>query len=133
MSDAEQPSEEELRAAYEEELSRVTVTDMVAQACVSLLNLAARRLEEDLEQARDGIDGARALLEILERRIPQEVKGLRDALSQLQMAYATKIKAPPSGSAPSGSAPSGSAPAGEGSEPRPGPAQSSGRLWVPGS
>jgi hypothetical protein len=132
MSD--QPNEEELRAAYEEELSRVTVTDMVAQACVSLLNLAARRLPpeggegEDLEQARDGIDGARALLEILERRIPEEVKGLRDALSQLQMAYATKVKA-----APDSGAGSDSAPADEGSEPRPGPAQSSGRLWVPGS
>ena len=42
--DAGQPSEEELRAAYEAELSRITTTDMMAQAAVSLLNLGARRL-----------------------------------------------------------------------------------------
>ena len=39
-----EPSEEELRAAYEAELSRITTTDVIAQAVVSLLNLGARRL-----------------------------------------------------------------------------------------
>ena len=99
-----EPSEEELRAAYEAELSRITTTDMIAQAAVSLLNIGARRLgaggeapapsrrrQRDLEQVRDAIDGARALLEILERRIPQELAPLRDALSRLQMAYAREI------------------------------------------
>ena len=38
------PSEEELRAAYEAELSRITSADMVLQATVSLLNIGARRL-----------------------------------------------------------------------------------------
>ena len=68
-----EPSEEELRAAYEAELSRLTTTDMIAQTAVSLLNLGARRLappsedpthppERDLEQARDAIDAVRALL-----------------------------------------------------------------------
>jgi hypothetical protein len=174
------PSEEELRAAYEAELSRVTVTDMMAQAAVSLLNLAARRLGpppgseqpagaaaqggRDLEQAGDAIDGVRALLGILERRIPREVRPLRDALSQLQMAYAHEVgaaDAAPEAAAPAGAGapqPGGSAPAagpepgaqgpapgsapgpasgGEGAgseqqEPGPGPAESSGRLWVPG-
>ena len=77
------PSEEELRAAYEAELARITAVDMIAQSAVSLLNIGARRMgpppgqgEEsgpggrDLEQVRDAIDGARALLAILERRIP---------------------------------------------------------------
>ena len=39
-----QPSEEELRAAYEAELSRITSADMMLQAAVSLLNIGARRL-----------------------------------------------------------------------------------------
>jgi hypothetical protein len=159
---AAQPSEEELRAAYEAELSRITSTDMMAQAVVSLLNIGARRLgllaqQEgaggtepvgqsdaraggDLEQVRDAIDGAKALLEILERRIPNELRSLRDALSQLQMAYAREVQAgsgapspAPEGSAGESGAASPPSPAtGGGEEGGPGPAESSGRLWVPG-
>ncbi len=163
---AGEPSEEELRAAYEAELSRLSTTDMIAQAAVSLLNLGARRMappsddrepgeqqpadpQRDLEQARDAIDAVRSLLEILERRIPQELPPLRDALSRLQMAYAREVgpaaatpAQEPSG-VPAGAAgqPVGSgqdraggdrAPAGEQRPPGPGPAESSGRLWVPG-
>ncbi|HEY2216684.1 MAG TPA: hypothetical protein VGH21_04255, partial [Solirubrobacteraceae bacterium] len=95
-----QPSEEELRAAYEAELARITSTDMMLQSAVSLLNVASYRLMprpaagaagaggpeqpgagQDLEQVRDAIDGVRALLEILERRVPSELRPLRDALS----------------------------------------------------
>jgi hypothetical protein len=174
-----QPSEEELRAAYEAELARITSTDMILQAAVSLLNVGSYRLMptpagsqagappgagRDLEQVRDAIDGVRALLEILERRVPSEVRPLRDALSQLQMAYAREVQgsgaepapssspaagsgaAPPAGGAPGspGGAPGaaggpapgqdpgqGPAPDDQG-QPGPGPAESSGRLWVPG-
>ena len=158
----EERSEIDLRAAYEAELSRITVIDMISQAAVSLLNIAARRLApdpsagpgapgggRDLEQVRDGIDAVRALLEILERRIPQEVRPLRDALSQLQMAYAAEVRgaeAPAAAPGPAPPAAAGQAPAGEGDggagegrpeqgeqDQGPGPAQSSGRLWVPGS
>ena len=164
-----EPTEEELRAAYEAELSRLTTTDMIAQTAVSLLNLGARRLappsedparpsERDLEQARDAIDAVRALLEILERRIPQELRPLREALSQLQMAYAresaatptqvpptqastTQPTGPPADAGPSGEPGAGGATSSEGGDstpdageqpPGPGPAESSGRLWVPG-
>jgi hypothetical protein len=157
-----EPSEEELRAAYEAELSRITTTDMLGQAAVSLLNVGARRLgppedaegaavgssQRDLEQVRDAIDGARALLEILERRIPQELAPLRDALSRLQMAYAREIQlapaqtgAPATGPTPAAASqtPGATPPAGGaakpqegGGQPGPGPAESSGRLWVPG-
>jgi hypothetical protein len=152
-----QPSEEELRAAYEAELSRITATDMIAQATVSLLNIGARRMgpppgtedtggERDLEQVRDAVDGARALLEILERRMPGELAPLRDALSRLQMAYAAEIGASapvPGGPSSPGGAPqpgqpapapaAGQPPSPQGEEPGgPGPAESSGRLWVPG-
>jgi hypothetical protein len=159
-----EPTEEELRAAYEAELSRLTSTDMIAQAVVSLLNIGARRLapaggeaaqadqpaagQRDLAQARDAIDAVRALLEILERSIPQEVAPLRDALSRLQMAYAREV-APGAGAAQAGpagapaadgdaaagqGAPAGAGqtPAGEERPSGPGPAEASGRLWVPG-
>jgi hypothetical protein len=166
-----EPTEEELRALYEAELSRITVTDMLAQAAVSLLNIAARRVAPspppgagagaaagapasgaggaspgdgagapDLDQVRDGIDAVRALLEILERRIPQEVRPLRDALSQLQIAYAAAVNAAEQGSptaASEGQPPGGEEKPGSDQAPSeeaaPGPAQSSGRLWVPGS
>ena len=100
-----EPSEQELRAAYEEELSRISSTDMMLQAAVSLLNVGGYRLglggapgappaaDRDLEQVRDAIDGVRALVGILERRIPQELGPLRDALSQLQLAYAREAQA----------------------------------------
>jgi hypothetical protein len=164
-----EPSEEELRAAYEAELSRITSADMMLQAAVSLLNIGSYRLGlrppapaggqdrpsqsppegRDLDQVRDAIDGVRALMEILERRIPNELRPLRDALSQLQMAYAREVAA--SGGAPAAEAggPAEGGPktpsaapatgqAGKGERPQgedpggPGPAESSGRLWVPG-
>lgn len=165
-----EPSEEELRAAYEAELSRLTSGDLIAQAVVSLLNVGARRLgpiggpggdteppsaaassQRDLDQVRDAIDAVRPLLDILERRVPEGVRPLRDALAQLQMAYAREVQ-PGSPAATAGGAGAGKgAPApgaregqaedsGEGGESQsqeqpgdPGPAQRSGRLWVPGS
>jgi hypothetical protein len=163
---AGQPSEDEMRAAYEAELSRITSADMILQTAVSLLNLGGRRLglapgsegERDLAQVRDAVDGVRALLEILERSASaQELRPLRDALSQLQMAYAREAQAgqagsgepsvqqpgaapgtPPSPGRPDGpagaeeaGADKSAAPAPEG-KPGAGPAESSGRLWVPG-
>jgi hypothetical protein len=148
-------SEEELRAAYEAELSRISATDMMAQAAVSLLNIGARRLapagtgaggeaagqgqapQRDLEQARDAIDAVRALLDILGRRIPQELAPLRDALSRLQMAYAQEVAPGAPDPQPAAGGPAGEperAPDASAQErpPGPGPAESSGRLWVPG-
>ena len=151
---AGEPSEAELRAAYEAELARITAVDMIAQSTVSLLNIGARRMgpppgredepgaaERDLEQVRDAIDGARALLEILERRIPQELGPLKDALSRLQMAYAQEVgaAAPGAAQAAAGEQPApGAPPQAPAAEDRPGgrrpgPAESSGKLWVPGS
>ncbi|HEY1833858.1 MAG TPA: hypothetical protein VGG08_05430 [Solirubrobacteraceae bacterium] len=155
-----QPSEEELRAAYEAELSRITASDMVLQAAVSLLNVGAYRMgapaaegEEpagrDLDQVRDAVDGAGALLKIAERRLPaQELAPLRDALSHLQMAYAREAPAvgagaegPGGGGGPEPGAPGGGAAPAEPREPSAqppedvsgaGPAERSGRLWVPG-
>jgi len=145
------PNEEELRAAYEAELSRITSAEVILQAAVSLLNLGGRRLglapgaegERDLEQVRDAIDGVKALLGILERSAPAELRPLREALSQLQMAYAREAQAP-SAAGPGAqgdqsaeqksAAAAGGKPDGPAKEAKPGagPAEASGRLWVPG-
>lgn len=142
-----EPTEEELRAAYEAELERITVSDVVAQTAVSLINLAARRLgmaegggQVDPDQARDAIDAVRALLPVLERQPGAQLAPLRDALSQLQMVYAREHAGGAAGEKPA-AAPPPQGPAGSGqpdAEPGgedkagPGPAQASGRLWIPG-
>lgn len=147
------PTEEELRAQLEAELKRLRVDDVLAQTVVSLLNLGARRAglagaeagEVDPPQVESAIEAVQALLPILDRgRDPSTTRGLRDALAQLQIAYARlRGAAPPvpgeaaaneAGQAPAEDA--GQAAPGQDSADRPGqgagPAESSGRLWVPG-
>jgi hypothetical protein len=86
-----EPTEEELRAALEEQMRRITVKDVLLQTVVTLVNLSARKLgmgegeEKDLEQARLGIEAVRALVPLLPE---QEVAPIKEALSQIQMAYA---------------------------------------------
>ena len=134
MSEPRQPTDEELAAAYEAQLKQIRVEDVLIQTLVSLLNLGGRKAglgvggvpneeERDPEQVRQAIEGVRALLPIVEPLLGQDATQIREALSQLQLAYA-KI--------------AGGAEAAQGGgseEPKPedpGPAQSSGRLWVPG-
>jgi hypothetical protein len=136
--DAAEPSDAELRAAWEEQLRNITAIDVIIQTAVSLINLAGRRLgiapgtegERDLAQVRDAIDAVRGLLPVLERGEPAEALApLRDAVSALQMEYAKLV------SAPAGAKPEPPAAAGAPEDPSdgPGPAQASGRLWVPGT
>ena len=155
MSDQQQPemTEEELRAAYEaqleEQLKTLRVEDVVVQTIVTLVNLGGRRAglapgtegERDPEQLRLAIEGARALLGLIEEQLGPDGAAIRDALSQLQMAYAQLAGGAPgapggpgSPAGPGGEGgpqgdPSGGQPGGQGGG---GPAQSSGRLWVPG-
>src|SRR5207244_8502410 len=49
-----EPTEEELRAAYEAELSRISSADMMLQATVSLLNIGRLRLGARGAQAAEG-------------------------------------------------------------------------------
>ena len=110
----EHMSEEEMRARLEEELRRITVPDVLLQTIVSLVNLGGQRLGltpdtedmRDLEQARLAIEGVRALLPILEELDAEQMRPVRDALSQLQMAYAQLARSeggePPGGGAPEG-------------------------------
>ncbi len=123
-----QPSEEEI-AALEAELEKLTVDDVLLQTIVTLLNLGARKagLAEgsatDLPQVKQAIDAARALVPLVEERHGDAVAPVKDALARLQMAYVQK-----SGGAPGESQPDEPPPAPGGA----GPAQSSGKLWVPG-
>jgi len=141
------PTEEELRAAYEEEMKRLRVEDVVVQTTVSLMNLGARKAglapgsegERDLGQVEMAIEGARALLPLIEPQLGPNAAPIRDALSQLQLAYAQLVSegadaAPAEPGSPAGEGATGATapPAQSGDEQGPGPAQQSGRLWVPG-
>ncbi len=154
-------SEEELRAAYEAEIKKIRVEQILLEHVVTLINLGMRRTglspgtedERDLEQVRVAIEAVRVLLPLIEQSAPAQAGPIRDALSQLQLAFvklgggstpagptAADREASPQapGAAPGGPGAS-SGPAGP-SEPNPaapdsgepGPAQRSGRLWVPG-
>ncbi|MDX6687664.1 MAG: hypothetical protein QOF26_1322 [Baekduia sp.] len=147
MTDQQPPqmSEEELRAAYEqqmeEQLRQLRVEDVLVQTIVTLVNLGGRRAglapgtedERDPEQLRLAIEGARALLGVIESQLGPDAAAIRDALSQLQMAYAQLAGgAPPADGGPGGAGGPGGDKPGAAGEKAGGPAQSSGRIWVPG-
>jgi hypothetical protein len=132
-------SDEELRQ-LEAEMERITVDDVLIQTTVTLLNLAARKAglarqpgqegpPPDLEQMRQAIEGARAIMPLVEQRHADQLGPVRDTLSQLQMAYSQLSRHAP------GEQPPAKEEAQQPAEPKPGeagPAQKSGRLWVPG-
>jgi hypothetical protein len=124
-------TEEEIRQ-IEAEMERLQVDDVLLQTLVTLINLGARKAglaappgeegpKADLEQTKQAIDGARALIGLLEPRHGQDLGQVKAALSQLQMAYVQLSGPKPQAAEPEPEKPEG-----------PGPAQSSGRLWVPG-
>jgi hypothetical protein len=85
----------------------VTVRDVLLQTIVTLVNLGGQRLGlggppgttetdqegRDLEQVRMAIDAVRALLPLLEssEEGAEQVRPIRDALSQLQLVYAREV------------------------------------------
>ena len=125
--DEAQLTDEQIRR-LEAELERVTVDDLLLQTIVSLVNLGARKgavgappeVKGDPEQLHQAIEAVRALLPLLEKRHADKLAPIRDALSQLQLHYARSAPGTPPPAREE--APSAG----------PGPAQSSGRLWVPG-
>jgi len=178
---AGQPTEEELRAAYEAELKQITVDQVLLEQVVSLVNLGMRRTglapgtedERDVGQVRTSIEAVRALLPLIEHSAPPQAGAIREALSQLQLAFVRlggaaepvpggggepgAARSPGAGAPPpsgAGGAPppgaagaprpgAGGAPPPPGAPPSPrpaqedkpedgGPAQRSGRLWIPG-
>ena len=136
------PTEEELRQAYEEEMKHIKVEDILVQTLVSLLNLGGRRAglvpgaedERDPQQLGQAIEGARALLPLVEGALGQDAGQIRQALSQLQMAFA-RMGGPPGGQEPSrAESPETERqpPESQRGAPQSGSAQQSGRLWIPG-
>jgi hypothetical protein len=137
-----QPSEEEIRA-LEAEMEKLSVDDVLLQTIVTLLNLGARKAglveggTADPDQTRQAIEGARALLPLVEERHGDQLGPVREALAQLQVVYVQLSsgagqpgEAPPE---PGPAAPGGGEPGREPPTPEgPGPAQQSGRLWIPG-
>ncbi len=149
------PSEEDLQAALEEQMARLTVPDVLVQTVVTLVNLGARKLgltgqagaaggdpaaggEPDLEQARLAIEGTRAILPLL----PGDLGPIREALSQLQMAYARAAgvgagapapgapeASPATGPPGAGEAPSAAPPQAPPEDPERAGARS--RIWTP--
>jgi hypothetical protein len=149
IPDPGQLSEEQLRAAYEQEIKRVRVEHVLLENVVTMVNLGMRRTglmpgtedERDLGQVELAIESVQALMPQIEQIAPQQVAPIRDAVSQLQMAFVQAQGGGPVAQADGGEAAatdpgSGEAPASPESDPTQqgdaGPAQRSGRLWVPG-
>ena len=137
------PSEEELRAAYEAQLKQLRVEDVLVQTLVSLINLGGRKAglvpgtedEADAVQVRIAVEGVRALLPLVDEALGENAAQLRDALAQLQRAYVQLSggeAAPGGAGGAGGEGGAGGAPGAPTDPDGPGPAQSSGRLWVPG-
>jgi hypothetical protein len=130
-------SEEELRQ-LEAEMERISVDDVLIQTTVTLLNLAARKAglgappgqapPADWDQVRQAIEGARALLPLLESRHAEQLGPVRDTLSRLQLVYAQNAAGQPAPEPEQGKETPAEPDKPEGA----GPAQSSGRLWIPG-
>lgn len=151
-----QPTEDELRAAWEAEMKRVRVEDVFLQTFTSLINLGARKAglvpgsedERDLPQVALAIDAVRALMPVAEPVLGPNVAPLREAIAQLQLAYARIVAGEDAGAEPGAPVAAGEPPEPAAGEPtetsaspggadapgagQPGPAQRSGRLWVPG-
>jgi len=105
------PSEDQIK----EQLRQLRIEDVLLQTVVTLINLSGRRLtvedEKDLEQAKKGIEAARALLPLCPE---EQIQPIKDALSQLQMVYVRETQGPAE-------------------EPPPPPPPPKPDIWTPGS
>ena len=134
--DIKNMSEEELQELYLQqynaEMRELRVEDLIAQSVITLVNVGARRAgllpgaEDELDPAQlhKAIEAARSLLPIVEAELGPDADQIRQAISQLQMAF-VQIQGGGEG-ADAAAEQTTSEPGGAG------PAQSSGRLWVPG-
>ena len=93
---ADQPTEEEIRAQIEEQLRQVRVEDVIVECAASIIQLTVRRIakpdEQDLEQARIGIEAVRGLVDLVEGEVAGQI---RSALSDIQLLYARASRGEP--------------------------------------
>ncbi|WP_320669866.1 hypothetical protein [Patulibacter defluvii] len=152
-----EPTQEELLAAYEEQIRNVRVEDVVVQSLASLIELGGRRAglapgalgERDPAQLEVAIEAIKALQPVAAPLLGPNAKQVEQALSQLQMAYAQLASGQPAAEDPTGPlgadvSPGGGAAPAEGAAPGTPPAPAaepgkqepsaveSGRLWIPG-
>ncbi|MEV4422545.1 hypothetical protein AB0L40_21585 [Patulibacter sp. NPDC049589] len=130
-----QPTQEEMMAAYEDQMRNIRVEEVLVQSLASFIELGGRRAglagspEEagppDLDQLGLAIEVIRALQPLAKPLLGPNASQVDQALSQLQVAFAKQAGTPAPGQ-PGGPSSAGGAAKG-GPE---GPA--GGRLWVPG-
>lgn len=90
----EEPLTEEeaaaLQAEVQRELLEAPAALVVANHCIGFFQLAALHLDQEqprIEEARVAIDAMAAVVERLGSRLGENERPLRDALTQLQMAF----------------------------------------------
>jgi hypothetical protein len=94
---------EELARRMQEELRKLTAAEVLSQAGITLVNVAAARLgmvdgvpDEGPGEARNAIDGLGALMPVLEQHAPGPlVEELRAGLAQLRLAFVELAGGPP--------------------------------------
>jgi hypothetical protein len=130
MAEEQKPGaerEQELIQELQAELAKLKVSDLLLQSVYTISSLGYHRLSgdaKDLEQARLAIEGARALQDL----VPQEgLQQVRDALAQLQMAYAREARAEPAAGGPQPAEPAKPADADEADE----RAKARSKIWTP--
>jgi hypothetical protein len=123
MSDQTGPQEapDELRLPSAPELVIST-----AQLAVSLAAAAVAQREQ-LDQAQLAIDTADALLPLIARLVPEQLRQYRRAVAELQLAYADAVRQPPQGEAAPGAPEPGPPTTGPSVDTPPRP-----KIWTPG-
>jgi len=90
----EEPSPEELLNA----LRQMKVSDLLLSTLGTLAQVGYAKLDEsvrDLEQARLAIESARALTDVLDGAVPEDVlRDFRQVVANLQLAYAAAAEKP---------------------------------------
>jgi hypothetical protein len=134
------PSEEELAARFAAQLAKTDVRDILLQSLATLIDSAGIRLGfgpagdevRDLAQAKQAIEGASALVAVVEREVgTEEAQVFQEPLRVIKMAY---VQATQAANASTGDEATGEAEAAAQSPPatdRPEPGDAASRLWVP--
>jgi hypothetical protein len=123
----------ELTRRMQEELRSLTAAEVLSQAGVTLVNIAAARLgmvdgvpDDHPGEARAAIDALGALVPVLEKHAPGPlVDDLQAGLAQLRMAFVELSGGPRVGEDPAGAPAADAPPAARPAEPR-------AKIWTPG-
>jgi hypothetical protein len=93
--EAQQAGEEELRRRLEDELRRLSVSDLLVQTLYTVSSLGFHRLApegRDLEQAKLAIETLGAMTPVLEGVVPQEtLRDFNQVRANMQLAYVKAV------------------------------------------